>query len=59
MNDVMEANSEFEGDVSEVEELVVYASFRETDGMRYEALGHAVLGEQPKSADEEEEDWDE
>lgn len=50
MNDVMEANSEFEGDFTEVDELVVYASFREADGMRYEALGHATLGRKPRSA---------
>jgi 2'-5' RNA ligase len=56
MGDVMEANSEFEGDYSEVEELVVYASFREKEGMRYEALGHAVLGETPRSRREEDED---
>jgi len=59
MNDVMEANFEFAGDFSEVEELVVFASFREQEGMRYEALGHAMLGQQPQSALADEEDWSE
>jgi 2'-5' RNA ligase len=57
MNDVMEANSEFEGDCSEIEELVVFASFPERDGPRYEALGHATLGQQrPSPGAEDEED---
>jgi 2'-5' RNA ligase len=48
MNDVMEANSDFEGDCSEVDELVVFASYKEREGQRYEAMGHATLGERPK-----------
>jgi 2'-5' RNA ligase len=55
MNEVMEANSDFEGDWSEVEELVVFASFLEREGPRYEALGHAELGKAaPREVDEEE-----
>jgi 2'-5' RNA ligase len=53
MNDVMEANSEFEGDFSEIEELVVFASYKERDGQRYEALGHALLGQPPQSRSNE------
>ena len=48
MNELMEANSEFEGDCSEVDELVVFASYKERAGRRYEALGHATLGQMPK-----------
>jgi RNA 2',3'-cyclic 3'-phosphodiesterase len=44
MGDVMEHNSEFDADVSEVDELVVFASFPDRDGPRYEVLGHAPLG---------------
>ena len=44
MNDVMEQNSAFEGDFSEVDELVVMASFLDRDVPQYETLGHAVLG---------------
>ena len=60
MNDVMEANSDFEGDCSEVDELVVFASYRERDGQRYEALGHGTLGQKPKPrfADLEDDDED-
>jgi 2'-5' RNA ligase len=47
MNDVMEANSEFEGDFSEVDELVIFASYKEPGGQRYEAMGHATLGQMP------------
>lgn len=57
MNEVMEANSEFEGDFTEVDELVVFASYKERDGQRYEAMGHATLGKLPKSGmDSNEED---
>jgi 2'-5' RNA ligase len=56
MNDVMEANSDFEGDCSGVDELVVFASFPEREGPRYEALGHAVLGEPPRRRQDDEED---
>ena len=56
MNALMDANSEFEGDCSEVDELVVFASYKERAGRRYEALGHATLGRVPESQVEEEED---
>jgi 2'-5' RNA ligase len=58
MNDIMEANSEFVGDYSEVDELVVFASLKERDGMRYESLGHAALGKMPKSSHDIDEDDD-
>jgi 2'-5' RNA ligase len=56
MNDVMEANSDFEGDSSEVDELVVFASYMERQGPRYAPLGHATLGKMSVSrADEDDE----
>lgn len=60
MNDVMEANSEFIGDFSEVDELVVFASYKERDGQRHEAMGHATLGGRPKqrSIEEDEDEID-
>lgn len=59
MNDVMEANSEFAGDFSEVDELTVFASYKERDGHRYEALGHATLGQMPKSVlDDDADEWE-
>lgn len=57
MNDVMEANSEFEGDFSEVDELVIFASYKEPGGQRYEAMGHATLGQSPHKRREEDDEW--
>lgn len=61
MGDVMEKHSEFDADFSEVDELVVFASFLERDGPRYETLGHATLGGPRRRRDEtllEEDDLD-
>jgi RNA 2',3'-cyclic 3'-phosphodiesterase len=58
--------AEFDSDVTDVDELVVFASFLNKQGPQYETLGHAVLGEMPSPAsdddededDEDEADWD-
>lgn len=57
MNDVMEANSEFEGDFSEVDELVIFASYKEPGGQRHEAMGHATLGQMPQKREDEDDDF--
>ncbi len=58
MNEVMEANSEFSADFSEVDEMVVCASYKEREGRRHEALGHATLGQKPKSRFEEDNEFE-
>jgi len=57
MNDVMEANSEFEGEFSEVDELVIFASYKEPGGQRYEAMGHATLGRMPQKQQDDLDDY--
>jgi RNA 2',3'-cyclic 3'-phosphodiesterase len=64
MNDIMEAHSKFVGDFSEVDELVVFASYKERDGQRHEPMGHATLGQtskrrSPRDEEDDEEDGDE
>jgi 2'-5' RNA ligase len=50
--------ADFESDFTDVDELVVFASFLSKQGPTYETLGHAVLGEMPVSHLDDEEDED-
>lgn len=55
--DTLDKLAEFESDFTDVDELVVFASFTDKQTPTYEALGHAVLGEMPVSnLDDDDED---
>ena len=45
--------AEFESDYTDVEELVIFASFPDKQATTYETLGHAVLGELPAASDDD------
>jgi 2'-5' RNA ligase len=46
----------FESDFTDVDELVIFASFPGKEGPTFETLGHAVLGEMPAVANDDDDD---